>query len=91
MEGGTGARSPGVGDYYFQLVFLLVLLAKGGVFVCALPGYVLSYAQSVAGGLYGRTNGTGVGSASWLVCSGRVGENLLGFFLRYIKLDIYCQ
>lgn len=30
-------------------MFLLVLLAKGGVFVCALSAYVLSYTQSVAG------------------------------------------
>lgn len=50
MEGGIGTRLLGVGDYYFQLVFLLVLLAKGGVFVCALSAYVLSYTQSVAGG-----------------------------------------
>lgn len=84
--GGTSARSPGVGDYFFQLVFLLVLLARMGfLFARCLS----TFFQSVAGVLYGRANGTGVSSASWLVFSGR--GDLLGFFMRYIKLDILEQ
>lgn len=75
----------------FSLCFFWFYLRRVGFLFARCLGTFSRTLNRSRGGLYGRTNGTGVGSASWLVCSGRVGENLLGFFLRYIKLDIYCQ